>query len=247
MRGTGDFSVYAGKARGVGFGMGILSCSPCLSASPCSWALLAHGCACGGSCGGLSKTSGGRDMRKLILAVLAVVLLLPSAAFSANFFEKKNHKNWNSFIVQDEYGSFMRMVTSGGNGIFLSIDFYPNYNIPQESYSICVLLYDENLGNLNKNIQITGNIRVDKKNIYNIICTIKTDTNIIYNYIKGELSPYIFKDSIEGNTLRIKFNFDDPTIFKFSLLGFTEAFNRCMQMISIMRNEYNKDEDYFKK
>ena len=189
----------------------------------------------------------GGEMKKLILAVLALVMLLPSSAFPANSFEEKNHKNWKSIIVQDEYGSFMRMVTSGGNGTFLSIDFYPNYNSPQESYSICVLLYDESLGDINKNIQITGNIRIDKKNIYDVICTIKTDTNIIYNYIKGNLSPYIFKDAIEGNTLRIKFNFDNPTIFKFSLLGFTEAFNRCMQMISIMRNEYNEDEEYFKK
>ena len=181
-------------------------------------------------------------MIKKFLFVIIFVFSYTSSVY-AEWEEKKVNKDWTSGIIVDEEFSFPRMLTEDSSTkSALIFDFIPK---PNKGVECKIRVFFEGKNDSLSGKELTGAIRVDEKNIYDVKIIIGSIASVFFDIITDKESE-IIKDCIEGNLLRIQYNFEGEKKYcKFSLSGFTAAFKRTLIFINMMEKMLPSDNEYF--
>lgn len=189
-------------------------------------------------------------MKKLFVALVVVGVLGVSGVQNsfAEMIEMKNHRDWVSGIIKVEDVSISRMVTiTQEKDTLLIVDFVPGQcgdGIPR----IAVIYKDAKKNSFKE--KWIGSARVDNREIYNTEFTVIPDDGSIVLYIDGVQGQSIFRDAIQGTTVRFKIDIPGKksAYIKFSLIGFRSAYERAQTLCKIMKeNKKDNDEKYFPK
>lgn len=190
-------------------------------------------------------------MKKLWIVFLSITISLLSAHITtAEIIEKRQHSRWTSFILNNTGQPTITRITteSASKNSLLVIDFLPN---------ICGLgllqIIGPAAGIPDKKFPISGSLRVDTKQIIPIQGMMNIENGTFFITIQDINQSATIRDCMTGTTIRIKLNGQTASqnIYeRYSLLGFTAAFNRSQKLCNIMSNEgsfnnQSPDAEYF--
>ncbi len=185
------------------------------------------------------------------LAVLLLTLFFCTGQVSAEegrVTAMQKHQAWISALITVHSGISARMMTSALNDmeVSLALDCTLDYRF---SLSIIVGKREDRgrfflrQGPSEQPVQL----RVDRNNIYHAMALVSEDDACIYiNIDVGMLDRDFVEQMRNGRYLRIMvFNAKDA-IPRFSLQGFTAAFNRSMALLRQVNKSQNDDQRFFK-
>lgn len=164
-------------------------------------------------------------------------------AFSENAFSQiydyRAYKAWAAYVVTGQNAQpIVRMATSYNTGLTLVLDFFPDNTYfmalsePTNSFLPSSNLYVE--------------IRIDTNNILQCQGVGNTSNGFIWLTIVLPRNNNFLQQAMSGSILRFKINQQDSTYFRFSLAGFTAAYNYAMELCRRVYHNYNNDEKYFR-
>ena len=182
----------------------------------------------------------------LILAIL--INLQYYICFSSEIHDKQLFNDWHSYLLTNNDNSTVIQIATfnkENDTNFLIIQMTPG---DCNSYILKSVTMDKNFKDEGV-LDIPGAIRIDKRNIYDINVKAVAEKGCLTKYIKFKGHNNFIDDCINGDYLRIQYKLGDQFIYeKFSLNGFTNAFNRCKWFCNNLVPKKNKsnDEDFFK-
>ncbi len=149
--------------------------------------------------------------------------------------EPKKHNNWTSYIVENYEMTLVRICTIGTEKTSLCIDFAPNGEMFFEIFAPAPLSNVEST-----EIQLSGAMRIDKRPVE--ACSFMYRASVGTNYLTlaiRDISIKKFADqAVVGNTVRFKIDSLEAGAkdfyFRYSLLGFSAAFNRALDLARLL-------------
>ncbi|CAK7040730.1 MAG: hypothetical protein DELT_00770 [Desulfovibrio sp.] len=187
-------------------------------------------------------------MKRIIflLSVVFFTVTCPSAT-EAKILSRQIHSRWESFVLNIAQGVSSRMTTQGVDdkeGTTLALDAYPN---TCASPVLKIISCQDSFAGQDKQYTIKGSMRIDRQNIVNVEYEIDIKNSCMFITPRGRNFPSSnnFKS---GNYVRFKLDFDNPVYKRYSLSGFTAAYQRMIKIchdVQAILNERN-DADYFK-
>lgn len=187
-------------------------------------------------------------IKKFLMSTLTMALLLLLFSFDvaqASMSRTKWHKQWASFLLTNNGYATPRMCTNSnyyGMNISFCIDYYKNQYLP-------MLILTKNSTNNNidtKNYKIRVQARVDSNSIFYSEGTIDDSNGTRFIYLGNAFGERFINEAMKGYNFRIKIDMgqgEDIPVIKFSLLGFTAAYNR---VINNLQWQNGGDESYFR-
>lgn len=178
---------------------------------------------------------------KKFLFLLVTFLCLVSTA-SAEIIERQRHKDWESFILTFEDGVCARMTTFVEPSIFV-VDIFPkSERYPYGMYQVKIIepQTDEQKANWEMVLPLSlgGKMRVDSRSIYDVRFDFSMTNNVLFINLGGEFGQTLVDEAKRGRSLFLRINpvrkEGNPVLLKFSLMGFTAAYNRCMSLIPLL-------------
>ncbi len=184
-------------------------------------------------------------MKKLgIFCLLLCLFFVSGESFANQISDLQYHKHWSSYIAHGNNASVVRLSTKTANtGFTLSI-----YN--NNTYSIFMSgPYAAGYPNMNFPYPVPMEMRVDRNDIYTVMANLSTNNGYLIVNITLPKIDFI-SQAIRGRFLRFKFTnpvMNDAAYIKFSLLGFTSAFTRAMNLCRHLYKNYTPEEEFFRK
>ena len=187
-------------------------------------------------------------MKRLWGALLAVLLLAPAAR--GEMIGVQNHRQWQSFIVQEGSTAVGRMMTmDSSEEVLLVVDFVPSQcgGIPRFIVPARGTVPEQ------KTSRLRGKFRIDTQPIHDVTYMLYPSTDAYIIEIEGAYGNQIFQEAVRGTTVR--FRFESPrasqkdVYIRFSLMGFTAAWQRASSLcrqIDASRLYEPDDEQYFR-
>jgi hypothetical protein len=181
-------------------------------------------------------------MKKLIIALALILGCLFSGSASADIIEKQKHRDWESFILTFNGGSCARMTTTVGNTM-LAVDIHPkSAQFPYGMYQVKMMeiLHGQQKAGWEMMVPITlhGKMRVDARTIYEVRFDFSLEGDILFANLGGEFNTTLVDEAMRGLRLHLRINSPkaggNPAIATFSLMGFTAAYNRCMNLMPLL-------------
>ena len=182
----------------------------------------------------------------LCAGIFAAFMLTSSffnECFAGNISMYKKYKDWTSFLLDTGNGNKTpRMCTSN---IRLEIMFCLDYH--GDSYVPLLIITKDKQHRSDpdtKNYKITVQARVDKKQIFYSNGTIDDANGTRFIYLGNAFGSRFIGEAIDGDYFRIKLiiDSDEIPVIKFSLAGFTFAYDRVMD---VLMKHSRDDEKYF--
>ena len=192
-----------------------------------------------------------KKIKKLwILFLYLIISLLSAHITTAEMIETRRHSRWTSFILNNTGQSTITRITteSAIKNSLLVIDFLPNI------YDLGVIqIIGSAIGIPDKKFPISASLRVDTKQIIPIQGMMNIENGTFFIMIQDINQSATIRDCMTGTTIRMKLNGQTASqnIYeRYSLLGFTDAFNRSQKLCNIMSNEgsfnnQSPDAEYF--
>lgn len=179
-------------------------------------------------------------MKKFLFLFITFLCLVSTA--SAEIIEKQRHKDWDSFILTFNGGSCARMTTTVGNTM-LAVDIHPrSAQFPYGMYQVKMMeiLHGQQKAGWEMMVPITlhGKMRVDSRTIYEVRFDFSLEGDILFANLGGEFNTTLVDEAMRGLRLHLRINSPkaggNPAIATFSLMGFTAAYNRCMNLMPLL-------------
>ena len=179
------------------------------------------------------------------VVVWALVWLSPSQA--AQVFEQKLHRDWASLVLKEGNEAISKMVTQAADkASFLTLDFYPSncdVGIARMSFPFDAATRDGAKGTLR------GSLRIDTNTIVDVSFQVNAEDGAMVFNIDGIYGERLFKAALNGREIRFKINLpnSEPAYTRYSLMGFTAAYERAQNFCRLIRNHMDgsRDENYF--
>jgi len=178
-----------------------------------------------------------------------LTFLIVSTQVYAEGTSAQNHQNWNSRAVKNDGVVAFRALTTftePGTSVILTIDRFSN-DCSIQYISMNVVLPEPAQKTFDSK-PFFETLRIDEAALRNINYTVsaKAGENIAFvrvtNFDKGET---LLEEFIKGRTLRFKLALEKSEIyFRFSLLGFTAASTRALELCSQFNSD-KSDKQYF--
>ena len=191
-------------------------------------------------------------MNNIRIFLLIIVFLLDinnicySANNNSNLIDLQISKDWGSFILTGNDGiSITRMSTiSADKKCLLCVDKFPGM-CGQPSIRIAIPM--QNSTSSSASMTFDGSIRVDTNNIIDVkVSTTPADGSIMLEILSNHIQE-IIKQSTHGNIIRfqLKIPGGEPIYSRFSLNGFTAAYDRITPLCDVLKPIQNKDDGFF--
>ena len=188
-------------------------------------------------------------IQKFLMSTLPLALLLFLFSFDvayAGMTHTKWHKQWVSFLLTNNGNTTPRMCTNSnyyGLDITFCIDYIGEQYLP-------LLILTKNSKHKNdsdtKNYKIRVQARVDSNPIFYSEGMIDDSNGTRFIYLGNAFGARFIEEAIKGYNFRIKIDMgqgDDLPVIKYSLLGFTAAYNR---VVNNLQWQNSGDESYFR-
>lgn len=183
-------------------------------------------------------------MKKVLAAVCVMVMLLCSLSQAqAEILEPQSHRDWKSFIVTTQNVTLARMFTSDGQTLMV-MDVGPGgryslhliESVPEKERDSLILL---------DGLSLYGKMRVDRSTMYDVRFVLHSQGDALSAELVGDFHERLIAEARKGSRLRLKMDGEEPSYLTFSLMGFSEALNRCMELARIIEGMDPPDSDYF--
>lgn len=183
-------------------------------------------------------------MKKAMAVVCFVVMLFCALSQAeAEILEPQSHRDWKSFIVTTQNVTLARMFTSDGQTLMV-IDVAPGgryainliESVPESERDSLVLL---------DGLSLYGKMRVDRSTMYDVRFILHSQGDALSAELVGDFHERLIAEARKGSRIRLKMDGAEPAYMTFSLMGFSEAMNRCMELARIIEDMDPPDSDYF--
>lgn len=180
-------------------------------------------------------------MKKLILTLLITLLTFAGNA-SAEIIEKQRHKDWESFILTFDGGVCARMSTLSPPTLLI-VDIFPrSAQYPSGMYQVKFIEPQNAQQKANLEMMVPfslgGKMRVDQRSIYDVTFDFSMLDNLLFVNLGGQFGQTLVDEAKRGRELFVRIDpvrkGANPTLTKFSLMGFTAAYNRCMSLLPLL-------------
>lgn len=157
----------------------------------------------------------------------------------------KQHRDWNSFLLTNKGNAVPRMCTNDTNNYLISfcIDYNGNSYTP-----LLIITKDGKHKNDRdtKQYEIQVQARVDSNPIFYSTGMIDDYNGTRFIYLGNAFGTRFIQEAADGYYFRIKINMggEDLPVIKYSLLGFTAAYNRVN---TFLLPRASNDESYFRR
>ena len=191
----------------------------------------------------------GEVMQKFIIALALVVGVLGVSGVRAEVLEEKKVKEWSSAIIKEDQYAITRIATvSADKSAYFAVDFFPGFC---DAGRMKLLVPNEKTKKDTNRAKIPGSLRVDTNDIIDISFLGYAEEKLLIFEIEGATGERIFSDALKGQILRFQMRpaTGDKIYSRFSLQGFTAAYERARTLCDILRAGIMKDgeeEKYFK-
>ena len=157
---------------------------------------------------------------------------------SAEILEQRFHKNWSSFILAHENGTTASMSTPGRDGSLFVIDFINTPNGPSYTVKMIKMISgpEKDFWDFAGTLNFNGIMRVDNRKIYDVKYTASSLNDVLFVDLFGEFNEQFLYEAQKGIIFRYRIDIQNrnPIIGEYSLIGFTEALNRCSSLLKIL-------------
>ena len=176
-------------------------------------------------------------MIKIIFCIIFLFMLVENS-FS-QIYDYRAYNAWGVYVYTSQnMPPTVRMSTMHNNGLSLLIDYFPNNTF------ILSLSQPTNIFFPTNNLYVE--MRIDNNNIIRCESIANTDKGLLWLTIIFPKKINFIEQAISGNILRFKINQHNSTYIRFSLSGFTAAYNYAMELCRKVYQNYNDDEKYFR-
>ena len=191
----------------------------------------------------------GVAMKKIIVALALVVGVLGVSGVRAEVLEEKKVKEWSSAIIKEDQYAITRIATvSADKSAYFAVDFFPGLC---NAGRMKLLVPNEKTKKDTNRAKIPGSLRVDTNDIIDISFLGYAEEKLLIFEIEGTTGERVFNDALRGQNLRFQMRPEngEKIYSRFSLQGFTAAYERARTLCDILRAGTMKDGDeekYFK-
>lgn len=191
----------------------------------------------------------GVAMKKIIVALALVVGVLGASGVRAEVLEEKKVKDWSSAIIKEDQYAITRIATvSADKAAYFAVDFFPGLC---NAGRMKLLVPNEKTKKDTNRAKIPGSLRVDTNDIIDISFLGYAEEKLLIFEIEGTTGERVFNDALRGQNLRFQMRPEngEKIYSRFSLQGFTAAYERARTLCDILRAGTMKDGDeekYFK-
>ena len=189
-------------------------------------------------------------MKKSILLFFMAVIMAMSGTASAEMLEPVQHNKWMSFILTDGKRTVTRISTQSAS---VSSTLVLNFASGNCGFGIPQIIFSANGVPNGSSVPISGSLRIDQKPIKPFTGEMSAENGFFFINIHGIDGYSMLRDAMTGTTVRIKIDggqSGQDIYERYSLMGFTAAYNRAQKLCSVMGNSapqqyYNPDAQYF--
>lgn len=184
------------------------------------------------------------------LVSVIVVYLFCVASAQAEIIDVKKHGQWKSCIFSMSGEQTVVMSCSGYHESSLHIQMFPrsekNPIRKRELFMFVKSVSEDKLHDIRRAFPMTlkGQMRADMGKIYDTVFTFSLYDDNIFVSFPDSLTDALIREGQKGNTMRFKVDSGNKHFFfKYSLIGFSAAYSRCLELLDRLERKTLKDPD----